>query len=253
VKTLIEVALASAVLPMVWSASAVCSQVPCAWVRNLEMRKNFVVSVTHNKVPLGGVTIDVYAGDGNGGEALLLSGKSKADGTFVVSELRPGDYWLGVTLLGVRASGSDCFYVTSRPSRKAKRALQYSWGDSPLVVSHLVGKLTERQPGSGGPPAWNNQSLVSLPIPRATLTLLSATSGASYTTTSAGDGGFAFGSVQSGTYVLQVEYENEPTNDPRRDRVVVEINPKASGTSVSFIRMKSTEGGTNLGWSTPQN
>lgn len=252
-KKLIELVLASAGLPLVWSSSAVCSQVPCAWVRNLEMRTNLVVSVTHDKKPLGGVTIDVYRSDQNGESALLLSGKSKADGTFVVADLRPGGYWLGVTLLGVQAAGPDCFQVTKRPPKKAKRALTYSWGDNPLVVSQLAGKLTERQPGTGGTPAWNHEHLVSLPIPRARLTLRNATSGASYTTTSTEDGGFAFDSVPSGIYVLQVEYENEPNTDPRRDHVVVEISPKAGGTSISFTRMQSTEGGTNLGWSPPQN
>ncbi len=253
VKKLIELVLASAALPLAWSSSALCSQVPCAWVKNLEMHKNFVASVTHEKKPLGGVTIEVYTSDQNGESVLLLSGKSKADGTFVVADLRPGDYWLGVTLLGVHAAGPDCFYVTNRPSRKAKRALTYSWGDTPLVVSRLAGELTERRAGTEGTSAGNHDNPVSMPIPRARLTLQNATSGASYTTTSTENGGFAFDSVPSGTYVLQVEYENEPTNDPRRDHVVVEINPKASGSALAFTRMQSTEGGTYLGWSNPQN
>jgi Carboxypeptidase regulatory-like domain len=192
-----------------------------------------------------------YTSDQNGESALLLSGKSKADGTFVVADLRPGGYWLGVTLLGVQA-GSDCFQVTNRPSRKEKRALTYSWGDSPLVVSHLAGKLTERQPGTGGTPAWNHEHLVSLPIPRARLTLRNATSGPSYTTTSTEDGGFAFDSVPSGIYVLEVEYENEPNNDPRPDHVVIKINPNANGAPISFARMQSGDG-TYLVRSTPRN
>ena len=216
------------------------------------MRTNFVVSVTYENKPIAGVSIDVYTNDQNGEGALLLSGKSKADGTFVVANLRPGDYWLGVTLLGVRAAGSDCFYVTNRPSRKAKRSLQYSWGDSPLVVSRLAGKLTEQQPGTGGAPAWNHEHLVSLAIPRARLTLRNATSDALYTTTSTGAGGFAFESVPSGIYVLEVEYENVPNNDPRPDHVVVEIKPKANGFPISFRRMHSGDG-TYLAPSAPQN
>jgi len=213
------------------------------------MRTNFVISVTHEKKPLGGVTIDVYTSDQNGESALLLSGNSKADGTFVVADLRPGGYWLGVTLLGVRA-GSDCFQVTNRPSRRAKRALTYSWGDSPLVVSQLAGKLTE--PGRGGTPALNQEHLVSLPIPRARLTLRNATSAASYTTTSTEDGGFAFDSVPSGIYVLEVEYENEPNNDPRPDHVVIKINHNANGASITLTRMQSGDG-TYLVPSTPRN
>ena len=184
-KKLIELVVASL---LVYSSPAFCSQVPCAWVRNLEMRPNFVISVAQENRPIAGVTIDVYASDQNGEAALLLSGKSKADGTFVVANLRPGDYWLGVTLLGVRAAGFDCFYVTNRPSRKARRALQYSWGDNPLVVPQLAGKLTEQQPGGGGTAAWNHQHLVSMPIPRARLTLRNARGGASYATTSTEDG-----------------------------------------------------------------
>ncbi len=201
------------------------------------MRTNFVVSVTYENKPIAGVSIDVYTNDQNGEGALLLSGKSKADGTFVVANLRPGDYWLGVTLLGVRAAGSDCFYVTNRPSRKAKRALTYSWGDNPLVVSRLAGKLTERQPGTG-----DHQHLASVPIPRARLTLRSAPSGPAYTATSAEDGGFAFDSVPKGLYVLELEYENEPNNDPRPNHIVIKISPDASGSPVSLTRMQSGDG-----------
>lgn len=251
-KKLIELVLASAALPLLWSSAALGSQVPCAWVRNLEMRTNFAVSVTHENKPIAGVAIDVYTIDQNGEAALLLSGKSKADGTFAVANLRPGDYWLGVTLFGVRAAGSDCFYVASRPSRKAKRALQYSWGDSPLVVSRVAGKLTERQPGTGGTPAWNHEHLVSSPIPRARLTLRNATSGALYTTTSTEAGSFVFDVVPSGIYVLEVEYENEPSKDPRSDHLVIKINPSAIGAPISFTRMQS-EDGTYLVPSTSQN
>lgn len=210
------------------------------------MRTSFVVSVTHAKKPVGGVTIDVYTSDENGDGALLLSGRSKADGTFVVANLGPGDYWLGATLLGVRAAGSDCFYVTNRPSRKAKRVLQYSWGDDPLVIPMCVGKLMERQPPSG------HGNPVSLPIPRARLTLQNATSGASYTTTSAEDGGFAFNDVPSGIYVLEVEYENKPNSDPRPDHVVIEIRPNSHGAPFSLTRMLSGNG-TYLAPSTPLN
>jgi hypothetical protein len=214
-------------------------------VRNLEMRTDFVVSVTHARKPLGGVTIDIYTSDQNGEGTLLLSDKSKSDGTFVVADLRPGDYWLGVTLLGVRAAGSDCFYVTSRPSRKAKRALQYSWGDNPLVVPQLAGKLMERQP----PRSHDNP--ISLPIPRAGLTLRNATSGASYTTTSTEDGGFAFDGVPSGIYVLEVEYENMPNNDPRPDHMIIKIDPSSNAAAISLTRFRSGDG-TYLVPSTPQ-
>lgn len=200
------------------------------------MRTDFVVSVTHAKKPLGGVTIDVYASDQNGESTLLLSGKSKADGTFVVADLRPGDYWLGVTLLGVRAAGSDCFYVTNRPSRKAKRVLQYSWGNSPLVVPQLAGKLMERQP----PRTHDNPA--SLPIARARLSLRNATSGSSYVTTSMEDGGFAFDAVPSGIYVLEVQYENMPNNDLRPDHIVIEINPNSHGALIALTRMQSEDG-----------
>jgi len=200
------------------------------------VRTNFEVSVTHEKKPLGGVAIDVYTSDQNGDGALRLSGKSKADGTFTVQNLSPGDYWLGVKLLGVRATGSDCFYVANRPSRRAKRTLQYSWGDWPLVVPKLAGKLVELAS------PVNHDNPVSLPIPRARLTLRNATSGASYTTTSTEGGGFDFDSVPSGIYVLEVDYENEPNHDPRPDYVVIKINPDANGSPISLTRMQSGNG-----------
>jgi len=211
------------------------------------MRTNFVVSVTHENKPMAGASVEVYGSGENGEAALLLLGKSEADGTFVVANLRPGDYWLGVTLLGVRAAGSDCFYVTNRPSRKAKRALQYSWGDNPLVVPQLAGKLMERQPGTGGKP----EGILS-PIPKATLTLRNTTSGASYTTTTTEDASFAFDRVPSGVYVLEVEYENQPNHDPRPDHLVVKINPNANAGPLSLIRMQSGDE-TYLAPSTPRN
>lgn len=200
------------------------------------MRRDFVVSVRQENRPIAGVAIELYTSDQNGEATLLLSGKSKADGTFVVAHLRPGDYWLGVTFLGVRAAGSDCFYVPNRPSRKAKQALTYSWGDNPLVVSQLAGRLVERQP----PRTDNNPA--SMPITKARLTLRNATGGPAYTTMSKEDGGFAFDSVPSGTYVLEVEYENEPNLELRADHVVIRIDRKAEGGPISLTRMHSGDG-----------
>jgi hypothetical protein len=74
------------------------------------MRTNFVVSVTHENKPIAGVAIDLYTSDQNG-EALLLSGESKADGTFVIANLRPGDYWLGVR--------PKIDFLKTNPSREA--------------------------------------------------------------------------------------------------------------------------------------
>jgi len=57
--------------------------------------------------------------------------------------------------------------------------------------------------------------------------------------------------VPSGIYVLAVEYENVPNNDPRPDHVIIKINPNATATPISLTRMQSGNG-TYLVPSTPR-
>lgn len=182
-----------------------CS-VPLCLGRGMELRPDFKVTIRHDGKPLRQVRVTVTASNA-GSVGAAFSGDTSLDGSFSIQGLPPGDYWIRAERLGIQAA-DHCFHVaaSSRRSWKAKKHLQYEWGEFPFpIVRQTLGTLMDRQPGRGESPWLNSIHRVDVPIRGAHLKLQSPITDQSFVTTSDADGRFAFQGVPAGTYVLHIE------------------------------------------------
>ena len=179
-----------------------CSMAGCL-DNGVELRPDFVIKITHDDRPLSRVTVQITR-NAEGNSYSLFSGETAADGTVHISKFPPGNYWLNAELLGIVA-GSECFHVSLHSSRKAKKNVNFEWGDLAPATRQAAGRLTNSQRGQGGTPTWNVTHLVNVPISNAKLTLRTALADAVYSTVSDDDGRFTFNEIPDGLYVLHVE------------------------------------------------
>src|SRR5713101_9173205 len=103
-------------------STVACSLVGCL-DRGVELRRNFVVTVTHQDKRLPGVSVQITGNSDVAGHQSFLE-LTGADGTAHFASLPPGDYWIKVDLLGIEA-GYECFHINSFASRKAKKTRRY--------------------------------------------------------------------------------------------------------------------------------
>jgi len=181
------------------TAPRACSMVGC--INNgVEMRPDFVVKVTHDGKPLARVSVVVRNGSGHGS----FSGITVSDGTVHVTGLAAGEYWLETEFFGIDAD-VQCFHIANRTSRKAKRKVEYEWGDFVPATRQMAGRLIDIVPASpGGTPIWNLLHSVNVPIDGAKLRVQDPFSGAIYSTVSDVDGHFSFSQIPDGLYVFHV-------------------------------------------------
>jgi hypothetical protein len=180
--------------------STACSMAGCAG-DGVEMRRTFVVDVTHGGRPLPGVVVEVRGYGGENHNKQLFSSVTARNGKVIVGELPPGNYWLYAEFLGISA-GSQCFHVPPSSSHSAKKRIAYEWGDLAPGVRQMAGRLVDSQPGHGSSPILNAIHRVDVPIAHAKLKLENPITAAVYTTESDADGHFTFGDIAPGTYVL---------------------------------------------------
>jgi len=197
-----------------------------------EMDADFVVMVRHDEKPLAGVTVEIISY--NGDTTVTRSFTTSPDGTARITTLPAGEYWLRAELLGVSAA-YECFHIAQRPSRSAKKKLEFEWGDYAKTTSRVAGKLMDIQPGTGGTPIWNLIHPVSVPISRARLRLQNAITGESFYVSSDPEGKFEFGLTPPGTYVLHVE--GGIGRDYEATDVVVKVDPGWFRSSFWFTRV----------------
>jgi Carboxypeptidase regulatory-like domain len=169
----------------------------------VEMRGAFIVKVTHNSRRLPGVSVVVTTfGQGENGNK-LFSGITSSDGTVRIL-LPAGTYWLDAKLLGITA-GTQCFHISDHASRKAKRKIEYEWGDEVPATRRMAGILIDSRPAdSYGSRLENFLHTVDVPIGGAKLKLQNPLTGAVYTAVSDSDGNFSFNGIPGGVYVLHV-------------------------------------------------
>lgn len=189
-------------LLLIAGPAGACSLAGCM-NRGIEMRSDFAVKIRHADKPLPGATVEITGPQGTNDAKRFIVTTDK-DGVAHVLNLAPGDYWLNAEHLGIGAA-CHCFHVNENPSRKAKRNLAYDWGDLAPGTRRIAGRLVDSQPGKGGTPIWNLLHRVDVPIADTKLTLLNATGGAVYHTTSDANGAFAFDGIPMGTYVLHID------------------------------------------------
>jgi len=168
------------------------------------MRRDFVVKVTHGDKPLAGVTVVItaFGAEKTGHES--FSGITASDGTARITGLAAGEYWLDAEFFGI-AAGVQCFHIADRTSRKAKRKVEYEWGDLVPATRQIAGTLIDSVPaGQGGTPTWNLLHSVNVPIGEAKLKLQDPLTSAVYSTVSDADGHFSFDRIPDALYVLHV-------------------------------------------------
>lgn len=187
------------------SVCSACSLVPCI-NHGIELRNSFVIRVTHEEKPLLGVSVQITKQDETK-ETEIFSAVTAMNGEVRVQNLPPGHYWLNAQLLGISAD-YECFHVNARSTRNAKRNLKFEWGDDAPSVRQDSGKFVDSQPGHGESAFLNQIHRVDVPISGARLTLRNPLTGTVYTTVTHTDGGFSFGDIPDGVYVLHVGGKN---------------------------------------------
>ena len=217
-----------------------CSMAGCL-DRGIEMRSDFAVKIRHADKPLPGAAIKI-TGPQSTSDAKKLIVTTGEDGIARMSNLAPGDYWLDAEYLDIGAA-YHCFYVSEKPSRKAKRSLTYDWGDLAPGTSRIAGKLVDSQPGKGGTPLWNLLHRVDVPIVGAKLTLENATTRDVYRTTSDTNGAFAFDGIPNGTYVLHIEAGKvEPDREYEASDHLIALSSSARRNSLLLKRREASGG-----------
>lgn len=196
--TLVRYTLISIFSLLSASLVAACSMAGCT-NNGQETRPTFTITVTHRDRPLSGVNFHITA---MGAEQ--FSGVTEENGTVRIEGLAPGDYWLAGDMLGTGVVYT-CFHVASRPSRKAKRKLSYTWGDEAPATAKIAGILFDVHPGKGGTPLWNLIHPVDVPIVGADLKLQDPITHAVYLSSTNPEGKFSFDGTPFGTYVLHIE------------------------------------------------
>ncbi|MGC1617133.1 MAG: carboxypeptidase regulatory-like domain-containing protein [Candidatus Acidiferrum sp.] len=221
-------------------SSAACSVAGCPG-DGIEVRPDFVVRITHQDKPLFGVTVEI---SGNGTKNELRTG---ADGKVYISKLPSGDYWLSAELLGISAAYT-CFHVSQHASRKARKALRFEWGESPIGTRQVAGRLQISQLGKGGTLVWNVTHKIDAPISNAKLTLKSPSNEAEYSTVSDRDGRFAFREIPNGVYVLQIQGGATQEGDTfGPDSLLLRLSPSAKLDTL--VMTPNVGGGSCGGWS----
>jgi hypothetical protein len=218
-----------------------CSMAGCL-NHGVELHRTFVVMVKHAGKPLAGVAVQV---SGSGRQFTVFS---TTEGSAQITDLLPGDYWLYAQFLGIGAA-YECFHISDRPTRKAKRKLTYKWGDDAPATQRIAGRLIDSQPAKGGTPLWNLVHRVEVPIAGASLELKSPDTVAVYTAMSGDDGTFAFHDVPNGTYVLHIEGGSAGARTYDATDQLVEIDPKATRKALLLARRDASGGscgGTSL-------
>lgn len=242
---IIAIQLLALIVLFVGDRAEACSVVGCT-DRGIEVNSSFSVNLSHDDRPLSGVLVEVTTFRGDS-QTTVFSETTALDGTVYIASLPPGDYWISAELLGISAA-YHCFHVETNPSSKAKRALSYEWGESAPGTRQVRGTLIDLQPAQGGTPIWNITHRVPVPVTGASLTLRNPTSGAVYRTSSDSTGGFAFGDVASGIYVLHIEGGIAGERGYDSTDQLLEVGPKEQRDTLLLTRRDA--GGGSCGGTT---
>src|SRR5260370_38132779 len=102
-------------------STVACSLVGCV-DRGVELRRNFIVTVTHQDKPLPGVSVQITGNSDVAGHQSFLE-LTGVDGTAHFASLPPGDYWIKADLLGIEA-GYECFDIKlSHQERRGRQGV----------------------------------------------------------------------------------------------------------------------------------
>ncbi len=171
------------------SITVVCPQ------HGFEAAKNVTVTIHHAGRPFPGVLVEVTSDDGG---VVDTAGTTEAAGAIQFEDLRPGNYHISVSMLGI-TTVYQCFHVAKwTTGLNAKRKLTYNWGDNApetrQIAGNLVSHLLVMDP--------NGRHIDTASVAGIHLTLTDAVNGARSETTSSPQGLFRFSGIAEGVYVL---------------------------------------------------
>lgn len=205
-----------------------CSLTSCI-DHGVETDRKFVITIRHQGKPLQGVSIKVTAPD----SSIQFSGVTTSNGVVQVEGIVPGDYWLEARFLGIQAA-YFCFHVSDRSSSKARRRMQYDWGDLPAATRQIAGSLIDSQPGAGESPLWNLFHRVAIPVAGAKLALQDPVTSGVYNGVTDETGSFAFDQVPAGVYVLHIEGGSGRTFEATD--LLIRLSPTANRDRLELVR-----------------
>lgn len=198
--------------------------------------------IVFGEQPISGAVVGIH---GNGTELLQ---ETDNDGLAHITNLKPGLYWIRADVLGTGVA-YQCFHVEATASPKARRKLQFQWGDDAPAVSAIAGKMIDMQPGKTGKPLLDLLHPVEVGIAGAHLTLRDPINHTSYAAMSDDSGLFRFDQVPEGTYVLHAEGGQAGDRAYDTTDLVVALSPSARRGSLLLTRREAAGGscgGTSL-------
>jgi hypothetical protein len=197
----------------------------------LEVHRNFSVLIEYEGKPLPGVV--VYATPLFETSHEVIQGTTTTDGTLRLKNLRPGNYFLGTKWLGVSA-GSQQIEVRARETIHATSRLEYSWGEAPILLRRVAGKVIDIRPRPIADSLQNMVKPLEVPLSGALVELRHPTNGTAYSTVTDDHGEFAFEEALNGTYVVHIESGTNPIF--ARADFLVQVTPTAARESLHVGR-----------------
>ncbi|HSR05737.1 MAG TPA: carboxypeptidase-like regulatory domain-containing protein [Bryobacteraceae bacterium] len=198
--------LLAALLSAPFSKLEACSVTDICPHHGFAAAKMFTVTVLHAGKPLKGVLVEVTP-DGDG---LDIAGTTEAAGAILFENLRPGNYHISVSMLGITTVYQRFHVAKWTTALTAKRTMTFNWGDDAPETRQIAGKLVSRRvliDASGQHP-----DLAS--VPGIHLTLTDALTGMRFETTSTPEGLIGFSDIAEGVYVLHSDGDERRHYDP---------------------------------------
>ncbi len=183
--------------------------------------KNFTVTVHHAGKPLPGVLVTVIPeGD------VDMAATTEAAGSVLFENLRPGNYHLSVSMLGI-TSVYQCFHVAKRSTAlTAKRNMTVNWGDRAPETRQISGKLTSRRFIFDA----NGPHLDPPYVFGIHLTLTNALTGMQTETTTTSEGLITFSDIAEGVYVIHSDGDKGRRYEP--GDLLIRLNRAAARTDL---------------------
>jgi hypothetical protein len=198
---LMKIAAAMTVLFLVPIAVLTCTYADGPYT---EVAPDLTVTVQFEGKPLAGASVDLYGGpDVLGRPDSKLKKATATDGT-QFKDLKPGRYSVLINHLGIWASGTLYIEVVPRPTAGAKSKLEYRWGEKPMDIRQVAGRVTNSDPRANVLRQIQSFFGAEFPVVGANVELRHPSNGKSYKTKTDNRGAFALGGIPSGTYVLQL-------------------------------------------------
>jgi hypothetical protein len=222
--------------------AAGCSMASCTSDAAHTFKSTFSVAITHNGKPIRGASIKVepIKTDETGGNNTRAEFSAVTDnqGIAVIKNLKPGDYTLSASYLGIGA-GWDCFRVGKEVEGQDK--VSYEWGEMPVGVQAVAGTVREWVPSSSASPiervAHIHGSEVGIAGVR--LSLVEPDTKNTRETSTGSDGNFVLPDVPAGEYVLVL---TSTRSDIPGASFLLEVSPSSRRSSLSLLLLTTSCG-----------